>query len=166
MITTPDGVDLYTTEEVQALRDERDNSVQAQFIAGSEFGARCKSNELRGSTIDWFKGEVSEGNMTQDDAKDIFNPLARAIGWEIVTTFNGLFTVSVEYNGETIAEFSDVEADDDDGAVEEIRYNLEIEEVETTFAVSYNGGTTQRSTVDTSSEFDDSELEFTATEQE
>jgi len=160
MITTPDGVDLYTTDEVQALRDERD----AQFKEGMAWGAKCKSNELRGSAIDYFKNEVSEGTMSKEDAESMFNGLANAIGWDeaVLTT---LFTVTVDYNGETIAEFSDVEAEDEDSAVEEVRYNLEIEDVEVRFSVSYNGST-QRHAVNTSYEFDGSELEFTATEQE
>jgi len=160
MITTPDGVDLYTTDEVQALRDERD----AQFKEGMAWGAKCKSNELRGSAIDYFKNEVSEGTMSKDDAESMFNGLANAIGWDeaVLTT---LWTVTVDYEGETIAEFSDIEAEDEDSAVEEVENNFEMEEVEVSFTISYNGST-QTNSVNNTYQFDSSDLSFTATEQE
>jgi hypothetical protein len=152
MITTPDGVALYSDEDVRA-----------QFIAGTEYGVRATTNDLQDKAIKWFRNEVREGNMTQDDATGIYNGLAEALGWATVDSLNILFTVVVSYNGMTIAEIEDIEAEDADSAEDEVRNNLEVEDVEVTFSVSYNG-TSHNETVNTTYEFDD-EFEYQATEQ-
>ena len=161
MITTPDGVVIYTEEDMQALRSEL-ISVGAQKY---EDGKGVMHRRLRGEALDFFKYEVREGNMTKEDALSIFNGLAGALGWAQVETIATLFTVTVDYNGETIAEFSDIEADDEDSAVEEVEGNLEVEDVEVNFTVSYNGDTHTNS-VNYTYEFDAGELQYTATEQD
>jgi hypothetical protein len=74
-----------------------------------------------------------------------------------------MFTVVVSYNGNTIAEIEDIEADDSDAAEDEVRNELNVDEVEVTFNVSY-GNKCYNETVNTTYEFDD-EFEYQAIEQ-
>jgi len=161
MITTPDGVVIYTQEDVDALRSELTHTANQKY----EDGKGVMHRILRGEALDWFKGEVREGTMSKDDAVGIFNGLAGALGWAQVDSISTLFTVTVDYEGETIAEFSDIEADDEDSAVEEVESNFEVEDVEVSFTISYNGDT-QTNSVNNTYQFDSSDLTFTATEQD
>jgi hypothetical protein len=160
MFLTPDGVTLYTEQDMAEARETQ----RTQFNVGAEFGVRSTTNDLQDKAIKWFRGEVREGNMTQDDATGIYNGLAEALGWDTVNSLTLLFTVVVSYNGMTIAEFEDVEAEDSDSAEDEVRNDLEVEDVEATFTVSYNGNR-HTETVNTTYEFDD-EFEYQATEQD
>lgn len=161
MITTPDGVVIYTQEDVDAVRSELVHTANQKY----EDGKGVMHRILRGEALDWFKSEVREGTMSKDDAVGIFNGLAGALGWTEVETIATLFTVTVDYNGETIAEFSDIEADDEDSAVDEVESNIEVEDVEISFQVAYNGQT-QNGSTNYTYEFDSSDLTFTATEQD
>ena len=161
MITTPDGVVIYTEQDIQELRAELTHVANQKY----EDGKGVMHRILRGEALDWFKAEVRSGSMAKDDAVGIFNGLAGALGWTEVETIATLFTVTVDYNGETIAEFSDIEADDEDSAVEEVEGNLKVEDVEISFQVAYNGNS-QSGTTNYTYEFDAGELTFTATEQD
>ena len=159
MFLTPDGVTLYTEADMAEARETQ----RTQFNVGAEFGVRSTTNDLQDKAIKWFRNEVREGNMAQDDATGIYNGLAEALGWATVDSLTLLFTVVVSYNGMNIAEIEDIEAEDADSAEDEVRNNLEVEDVEVTFSVSYNG-TSHSETVNTTYEFDD-EFEYQAVEQ-
>jgi hypothetical protein len=159
MFTTPDGVALYSQEDIDALNTR----INEQFKAGTDYATRSISNSLQDKAINWFRNEVREGSMAQDDALGIYNGLAEALGWATVDSLTILFTVVVSYNGNTIAEFEDIEAEDADSAEDEVRGELQVEDVEVTFSVSYNG-TSHSETVNTTYEFDD-EFEYQAVEQ-
>lgn len=163
IITTPDGVNLYTEDDVRELRLERDTTAQQQYKAGSDYAARTTSNRLRSDAIDWFKGEVRNGSMAKEDAEGIFNGMADAIGWDEVESLNTLFTVVVSYNGTIIAEFEDIEADNAGDAESMVENDMQVEDVETSFTVEYNGDT-HSNTVNMTYEFQD-EFEYNATEQ-
>lgn len=158
MITTPDGVALYTEEDVQALFN--------QNAQNYEDGKGFMHKQLRKEAIEYFKSVVKDGLYpaiySKDEAENIFNGLADALGWER-TTLTTLFTVCVDFNGMTIAEFADVEADDEDGAIEEVRSNLSIDSVETHFDLSYNNDT-QSNSVNVTYYFEE-DFEYTAVEQ-
>jgi hypothetical protein len=159
MFLTPDGVTLYTEHDMAEARETQ----RTQFNVGAEFGVRSTTNDLQDKAINWFRNEVREGNMAQDDALGIYNGLAEALGWATVDSLTLLFTVVVSYNGNTIAEFEDIEAEDADSAEDEVRGELEVEDVEVTFSVSYNG-ISHSETVNTTYEFD-GEFEYQAVEQ-
>ncbi len=145
------------------MRTERDTTAQQQYKAGSDYATRATSNRLRSNAIDWFKGEVREGNMAKEDAEGIFNGMANAIGWDEVETLNSLFTVVVSFNGTIIAEFEDIEADNAGDAESMVENDMDLETVETSFTISHNGDT-QTNTVDMTYDFQD-EFEYNATEQ-
>jgi hypothetical protein len=137
MITTPDGVALYTKDEMEALNTK----VNEQFKAGLDYGTRIINNDLRGKVIKFFQEQVSMGEMDTDEATRVFNGLAEALRWATVTRVVNFFTVTVSYNGTIIAEFEDVEADDASSAEDEVSSNMEVEDVEVNFALAYNGHT-------------------------
>ena len=170
MFTTPDGVTLYTEEDMegtartlQAVQAQADETARTQFNVGAEFGVRSTTNDLQDKAINWFRSEVRDGSMAQDDALGIYNGLAEALGWKTVDSITVLFTVTVSYNGTPIAEIEDVEADDSDSAEDEVRGELQVEDVEVSFTVSY-GDKSYNESVNTTYEFDD-EFEYDATEQ-
>jgi hypothetical protein len=160
MFTTPDGVALYTEEDMNEAREVQ----RTQFTTGTEYGIRATSNDLETKAIAWFRSEILEGTMTKDDALGIYNGLAEALGWTTLDSITSKFTVCVNYNGTTIAEFSDVEADDADSAEDEVRGNLSVDDVELNFSISY-GNDSARESVNVTYEFDE-EFEFEATEQD
>jgi hypothetical protein len=159
MFLTPDGVTLYTEADMAEARETQ----RTQFNVGAEFGVRSTTNDLQDKAIKHFRSEVRNGSIDKDVATDIYNGLAEALGWDTVDSINALYTVVVSYNGNTIAEIEDIEADDTDSAEAEVRYNLEVSDVEVTFEVTY-GDHTYNETVNTTYEFDD-EFEYQAVEQ-
>ena len=159
MFLTPDGVTLYTEADMAEARETQ----RTQFNVGAEFGVRSTTNDLQDKAINWFRNEVREGNMTQDDALGIYNGLAEALGWTTVDSLTILFTVVVSYNGNTIAEIEDIEAEDADSAEDEVRNDLEVSDVEVSFTLVY-GDKSYCETVNNTYEFDD-EFEYQAVEQ-
>ena len=160
MFLTPDGVTLYTEADMAEARETQ----RTQFNVGAEFGVRSTTNDLQDKAIKWFRSEVREGNMAKDDALGIYNGLAEALGWSTVDSITPLFTVVVSYNGMTIAEIEDIEADDSDSAEDEVRGELEVSDVEVSFTVVY-GDRSYSENVNTTYEFDD-EFEYQAIEQD
>lgn len=160
MFTTPDGVALYTEEDMKSAVETQ----RTQFVAGTEYGVRATTNDLRTKAINWFRGEVRNGSMTQEDALGIYNGLAEALGWDTLDSITTKYTVVVSFNGNIVAEFEDVEADDSDSAEDEVRGNMEVEDVEISFILSYNGNTARES-ANVTWDFDE-EFEYEATEQD
>jgi hypothetical protein len=103
--------------------------------------------------------------MDKDEVTESYNALARELGWNTVSTLNATFTVSINHNGTTIAQFMGVEADDCDSAEAEVRDNMEIEDVEMHFTINFNGET-ETNTSNITYEFDSYELDFSATEED
>lgn len=155
MITTPDGVNLFTQEDY-------DNATTQQFHAGVEFSKRSISESLRDKAIEWFKAEA-ESTMSKEDALNIFNGLAEALGWDTIESIATKFTVLVNYLGNTVAEFSGVEADSDDEAIEKVMSGLEVVDAELSLRLSYDNDTCYEQ-VDISYDFDTDDLEYSAEE--
>ena len=153
MITTPDGVALYSEEDVRT-----------QFIAGTDYGVRATTNDLRTKAIKYFHNEVREGNIYQEEAVGIYNGLAEALGWAPVDSLTNKFTVVVSYNGMDIGEFEDVEADSASDAEDEVRNDISVEDVDVSFTLNY-GGQSCYGSVNMTYEWED-DFEFTATEQD
>jgi hypothetical protein len=153
MITTPDGVALYSEEDVRS-----------QFIAGTEYGVRATKNDLQAKAIKYFYEEVREGTICQEDALGIYNGLAEALGWAPLDSFTTKFTVVVSYNGMDIGEFNDVEADSASDAEEEVRLNMNVDDVEVRFTLAY-GEKSGDGSVNMTYDWDD-DFEFNAIEQD
>ena len=158
-----EGQTLYTTEEVDALKEAH----KMEILDTSSRSATNTSNSLRQRALEWFKSEIRGGSMAKEDALGIFNGLADALGWDTVDNLSSLFTVSVRYQGDLVAVFEDIEADDDDSACEEVSDNLTIDEVTITFDLEYNGSTQSAEARLSTYDFDPtSDLEFSAEEQD
>ena len=160
MFHTPDGVAIYTQEDIDALNTR----INEQFKAGTDYATRSISNSLQDKAINYFRNEVREGTMAHDDALGIYNGLAEALGWDTVDSLTIKYTVSVMCQGNIVAEFENVEAEDASSAEDEVRSNMEGEDVEINFIISYNGDTSRES-ANITWDFDE-EFEFEAVEQD
>ena len=163
MFTTPDNVVLYTQEDIDTMKAEAQATAQAQFKAGTDYGIRCTTNDINAKVLAHFK-DVASGAMDSDEVVEAYNDLARALGWDTVTTLNTLYTVTVEYDGYTIAEFSEVEANSEEDAISEVRTNIEIEDISVTFTLGFNGQTCEE-TIPGSGSIDSYDFEYSATEE-
>ena len=158
-----EGQTLYTQQDL----DEKSSELTRAWTAEVDNANKRASGRLRQLALDWFKSEVRGGSMTKDDALGIFNGLADALGWDTVDNLSSLFTVKVSYQGDLVAVFEDIEADDDDNAIEEVSDNLSIDEVTITFDLEYNGFTQSAEARLSTRDFDPTgDLEFSAEEQD
>lgn len=163
---------FFTKDEVTALReaDALQNAHQAQ---------RSKDNliyMIGENVVEVFKEFIESGTITANDAFAIYESMAHRLqtslflgtylGWDTANPFiTKKFTVTVSYNGTDIAEFNDIEAEDEDSANDHVANNLSVDDVEVTLTVSLDGNQTSGE-VNTTYEFDESDLEFEATEQD
>ena len=134
---------LFYTEQ------ELNNSViEALEIQNRAFNIERQTDkrDMQARAIEWFKSEVRGGSMTDEDALGIYNGLADALGWDTVDSLTTTYRVTVTYKGDEIGEF-DVEADDEDSAIEDVRDNLSIE-ASMDITVEYGGNRSGNSTVD------------------
>lgn len=160
MLQTPDGVTIYTQEDMDNMRATHNAELAAKFEMGKTYGATNAYSTLQSKVIAFFKQEA-ESTMDKDDALEFYNSLAGFVGLETITSLASHYTVVVTWDDGTIlGEFSEIEAYDEDGAIEEVRSNLEIE-VDLNVSVSYNYDTIT-STINTYDNYED-RLEFEAT---
>ena len=134
---------LFYTEQ------ELNNSViEALEIQNRAFNIERQTDkrDMQTRAIEWFKSEVRGGSMIDEDALGIYNGLADALGWDTVDSLTTTYRVTVTYKGDEIGEF-DVEADDEDSAIEDVRDNLSIE-ASMDITVEYGGNRSGNSTVD------------------
>jgi hypothetical protein len=153
------GTLFYTEADMVEARETQ----RTQFTAGTEYGARATKNDLNTKAIEYFRNEVREGSMDKDDALGIYNGLAEALGWTTLDSITTKFTVTVSYNGNIIAEFSGIEADDADSAEEEVSSNISVDDVELSISLSYNGDSATES-VNVSYDWDE-DFEYSASEE-
>lgn len=157
-----EGKTLFTTEEVEAIK-----ASHSQVVADAEASTAIRtSDRLNQLALEWFKSEVRSGSMMKEDAEGIYNGLAEALGWATVNSLSTLYTVEVSYKGNYIAEFSDIEADDEESACDKVREDISISDINISFDVEYDNNTTTAEATLSSWEFDPSEdFEYEATEQ-
>lgn len=168
MITQSDGTVLYTEEERTAIIDKYDENISA--LQSEIWNATLTISSLKASEVEKrdrvlavFRDEVREGTMDSDNATELFNRIAFALGWDKVSSVRTLWGVSVTYYDQVVAEFSDIEADDEDDACEQVRQNMEVESSDVQFVISYNGDTCEESAMIETSSYD---FEFQACEQD
>ena len=87
--------------------------------------------------LDTFKSWVRDGEISNDSATELWNDLAKRMGWETVTSLLLYYTVEVTYSGDVLATFSGIEASDDEEAIDTVRDNLDISELEVSGTLSY-----------------------------
>jgi hypothetical protein len=127
-VETPTGLTVYTDEMLaEAVRE-------SQVRAHDEVKRVFAEN-----TLEVLREEVRSGDLTTDYATDLHNKLASAIGFDEVSSVQNTYSVMVSYNGEEIATFTGIEADDEDDAVDKVNSDLEVEEVEISITIGFNG---------------------------
>jgi hypothetical protein len=156
---------FYTEDEVQAKITEArltDSLNHAHQVARAQNNL---SLNLCENVVQVFKEFIESGTITATDAFAIYESMAYRNDWDRANPFTlKKYTVTVSYNGTDIAEFNDIEAEDEDSVIDHVRDNLSVDDVEVMFTVSLYG-ISHEGSANMSYEFDDSELEFEATEQ-
>ena len=157
---------LYTEEEVQAKITEARLTASLESAHQTQRAKDFLSLRLCENVVEVFKEYIASGTITADDAFAIYESMAYRNEWDTTNPFLvKKFTVTVAYNGTIIAEFADIEAEDEHRANDYVADNLEIEDVLLNVTVSMNGDA-HTGEVNMSYEFDPSELEFVADEQD
>ena len=127
MSTEIQGVLFYTEQEHQ------------EAIATSNLSERnTVVSRISDNIVAVLKSEVSEGNLTLEYANTLYDNFCDMAGLNRRNITN-TYTVTVFYDGNEVAEFTGVEASDEDSACSEVEENLELDEVEIHFSLSYNG---------------------------
>ena len=156
-VTDPNqGVLFYTQDEVDSKLAEANKEMYRQVEV-----ARTSTKTLIADAIAaTLKDELREGTMDKDNVNELYARIAERADLP-ARTINNTYSVTVSYNGESIAEFSGIEADNEDSAVEEVENNMDVE-VEINFTLSYNNDTEYGSVSQSSYDFD---LDYEANEE-
>jgi len=131
---------FYTEEEVAAkvtearLTDALDHAHQTQ---------RAKDNTNFNCALvleEELRNAVSDDKISAEDANQLFANIAGRLGWQASVDFTTkLWTVTLSCNYDEIATFDDIEAEDEDDAVEIVRDNLNLYDVSATATFEYEG---------------------------
>ena len=127
MITTPDGVEIYSAEDMQQ-----------QFKVGVDYATNAINNDIRHKIIEHFRYSA-DCSMTRDDALAVMNELLEYLGYE-KSDLTKTYAVEVQFDGYTIGEFNDIEALSADEAIGKVSVDMEVE-ASMEINVSYNGET-------------------------
>lgn len=127
---TPTGLTVYTAEELS-------EAVTTSQVRTTEALKRTVGADV----LDVLRDEVKSGDLTSDYATDLHNKLASRIGFNEVESIQQTYAVTVSYNGDEIATFTGIFADDEDDATDKVSNDLEVDEVEISITVSYDGNT-------------------------
>lgn len=127
------GVLFYTHDEVEAKLAEANKELYAQVDI-----AKTSVRNICANAIAFvLKEELKAGTMAKEDVVELYERIASLADLP-ARAINSTYTVSVSYRNESIAEFSGIEAEDEDSAIEEVRDNLEVE-VEVNFTLTHDG---------------------------
>lgn len=129
---------LFTEEEVVAKVTESVNNAYSDVDLRVQ---RAKDNldAWHAKAVLEALREARDNELIDNEVGvELYNAIAEKLGWETVETLQRLFTVAVNYKGYTVAEFSDVEADNDREAGEKVLEDMDIE-ASISVTVSYKG---------------------------
>ena len=132
MITTPDGVNLYTTEEYQTVSSE-------QFREGMTLGRNATQQSDREAVISVMKDQVAEGSMDNENAVELTNLILNAMGVEEVSSLYRTYSVVVYINNEAVLHLDSVEAEDESDAEQKVQDDLNFDDIELSYSISSNG---------------------------
>jgi hypothetical protein len=132
MITTPDGVNIYTDQDVQ------EKVAEAKTIA-TDSANKYTNLRIAGVVETTFKSEVREGNMEEDYAVGLYNNLASQLDWSTIDNLSVKYTATVYAFDDELFTINDIEADDEQSAEQSIWDDLNISNVRLSFDVEANG---------------------------
>jgi hypothetical protein len=132
MITTPDGVNIYTDQDVQ-------EKVAEAKTTATDSANRYTNLRIAGVVETTFKSEVREGNMEEDYAVGLYNNLASQLDWSTIDNLSVKYTATVYAFDDELFTVNDIEADDEQSAEQSIWDDLNISNVRLSFDVEANG---------------------------
>lgn len=132
MITTPDGVNIYTDSDVQ------EKVAEAKTIA-TDLANKYTSNRIANVVETTFKSEVREGNMEEDYAVGLYNNLASQLDWSTIDNLSVKYTATVNFLGDELFTINDIEADDEESAKQSVWDDFNISNVRISFDVESQG---------------------------
>jgi hypothetical protein len=153
---TADDVVAQTTKAVNEAYADVDLRIQ-----------RAKDN-LNATHAEGVLGALRDladnGTLTNDEAIETYNTIADRLGWDNIETLMRKFTVAVNYKGYTVAEFEDVEAENEERAGEIVLEDADIE-ASISVTISYKGESGSYDIDIDSWELDDSDFDTDVSEQ-
>lgn len=126
-----------STGQVVYTQDELSASIEGARKSATDYAKRIYAD----GTLEVLREEVANGDLEKDYAVELHNKLASVIGFDEVESIQQTYTVTVSYNGEEVTMFNNIEADSEDDAVDKVSSDLEVDDVEVSITLSYNGMT-------------------------
>lgn len=126
---TQDEVDNKVREALISAQKSTDSAIQSAITARMKW--------LSQDTLSALRGLLSDEVIDREQGTAVYNAIAEVAGWNTIDKLTRLFNVTVYYQNKSIGEFSDVEADDEDSAKDDVLENMEVE-ASISFSISYN----------------------------
>lgn len=148
----------YTEEEVTAKVSQSNFTT---FLEAQQSALIVVSEILR--------EDIAEGDISLPYAQTFLDTFAERTGTDAseISLDKKCYTVTVSFNGEEIAEFEDIMAEDEGSAIEAISDGFALHSASAELTWKDNNGYTHSLTVDdVSDDYCSAELEWEATEQE
>lgn len=122
---------MFTLNDV-TYYEESDiaDRIATERATASEWAMNSLRASNRADVLAIFKEEANS-SMTEEDALELFNKIAIACGWETAeaSDLRTRFRAEVTLFGYTVLEISDIEADDEDTAKQNVLDDISFDEV-------------------------------------
>jgi hypothetical protein len=152
MITTPEGINLYGETDVQPMIDTAVAEARLDQINKTQVSV---NNTISSKVMNVILEEVKNDVFSKDYGTELYNKIANACNWDEITNILPTYSASVEFNGQSILEISDIEADDEDDAQQKVWDSLSIDDINISFSVTaldqygdYDGSLSYRMSLD------------------
>ena len=116
-----EGVKWYNAEAVADIRDH-------EYSSGRGRGEESTRAIIREAIISTLRDTVALEGMDRDDAQNLLNAIMTACEMD-EATLTRYFTVEVIYDGTSIGEICEVEAEDEDDACEKVNGNISFDDI-------------------------------------
>lgn len=133
----PHRKEKIMTEIIQGVLFYTQDELNAEVTNATGIATRRESNRIYENTLGAMQRMTREGEIDDESATSIYNEIAELNGWATVTTLCPKWTVQVQLFNETVGEFTDIEANDEDEACDKVRENIEIDDFTICVSLSY-----------------------------
>lgn len=159
-----EGQTLYTEQEVTDKINAVIKNMDEANARSLTWKERHLNQKFAEDTLSVIRDLVGDGTLDEEDALKTYNAIADRMGWDMRDSLTRTYTVCVNYKGYTVAEFTDIQADDESEACNEVESNMDYE-ASINITVNYNGDSGSTDIDLDSWEIDSSDFEFEASEQ-
>lgn len=111
---------FYTAEEMVASVTKAVNEAYNDIDSRTQLAKDNLSHAISESVVEALKEGITEGELSVEYAQAFYDRLKTTYQWAHANLSTRLYTVYVTLDGDLIAEINDVEADDEDKAIEAI----------------------------------------------